>query len=154
MGIEQGIVKQIWMTKTPHQCGDLSVPNSIYFDHPNSLFPENKELPHFPMTFNWKENAIEFYKAQAIYDNKTIEEADQEATARIENLIKLHNELNKSFQFERSITIFDAKKVKHIGQSTCAACSCSEGYSLYILTDKTDIEVLSKLGYTLTEEPK
>lgn len=143
---------KVWMAKAPHQCGDNTVPNSIYFDYPNAIFPGNNGFPAFPINFSQKQNDIEFRNKEietyvkAMNANNRSEDEINEFLVEYES----YNE-NKGNLSEEKIIIFDAKKIYTNG-TTCSACFCSVGYTVYLLIEKEDINALLKLGYGQTEE--
>lgn len=150
----EGKNTKVWMSKRPHQCGDNTVPNDIYFDYPSTLF-DNEGLPDFPINFSQKKNAMEFYNKEIEYYEKQMRvngRSEDEINEYTAELMEYHASVLGSLS-EDEIIIYDATKIHMEGIAVCAACSCPTTYTVYLLIDESDIDVLLNLGYTQTEEP-
>ncbi|MBI2675030.1 MAG: hypothetical protein HYX24_01120 [Candidatus Aenigmarchaeota archaeon] len=59
-------------------------------------------------------------------------------------------EIIKDYYKKQKITIFDIKS-KQTHEIVCRACSCPEGYTLYLLVSDSDIIKMQEFGYKISK---
>lgn len=143
----------IWVSKTPHQCWDYTVPNKIYFDRPDiALFYGTNKTIDFPLEFNQTANFMEYINEEV----RIVQEAMKRNNASEEQINNLSNQIVSEYSYvfyqgnlsTKVVYIYDSKKFyAEEGFGTCASCSCPEGYSVNLLIDSKDLNLFLEMGY-------